>query len=88
MLTFWVLFLAFPANVVLVDAEERSFVGKKVFCIPEGVMVLRSENIVLLGQIDAEMDEAAMPRTSQEENERGIESEEKNLNDSRIWSIQ
>ena len=45
------------ANLVLHQTIERIHVGKCYGDIPRGVFVVRGENVVLLGEIDAEKTE-------------------------------
>jgi len=39
------------ANVVLEDAHEREYAGSMMFENPQGLMIIRSDNIVLVAQI-------------------------------------
>ncbi|KAI4458536.1 LSM domain [Popillia japonica] len=50
------------ANLVLHRTIERIHVGKEYGDIPRGVFIVRGENVVLLGEIDAEK-EAGLPLT-------------------------
>ncbi|KAJ8961992.1 hypothetical protein NQ314_005774 [Rhamnusium bicolor] len=50
------------ANLVLHKTIERIHVGKEYGDIPRGVFIVRGENVVLLGEIDAER-EGELPLT-------------------------
>ncbi|KAG5885775.1 hypothetical protein JTB14_031211 [Gonioctena quinquepunctata] len=45
------------ANLVLHQTTERIHVGKEYGDIPRGVFIVRGENVVLLGEIDASREE-------------------------------
>lgn len=45
------------ANLVLHKTIERIHVGQKYGDLPRGIFVIRGENVVLLGEIDAEKEE-------------------------------
>ncbi|KAI8378024.1 uncharacterized protein BYT42DRAFT_572461 [Radiomyces spectabilis] len=45
------------ANLVLQDTIERIYVGNCYGDIPRGIFLIRGENVVLLGEIDAEKEE-------------------------------
>jgi len=46
------------ANLVLEQTIERIHVGKQYGDIPRGIFIVRGENVVLLGEIDAERESA------------------------------
>ena len=48
------------SNIVLENAVERRNVGKQCLDIPLGLFILRGENIVLLGAVDAGKEETEL----------------------------
>uniref|UniRef100_S4RCH1 U6 snRNA-associated Sm-like protein LSm1 n=1 Tax=Petromyzon marinus TaxID=7757 RepID=S4RCH1_PETMA len=53
------------ANLVLHQTIERIHVGKRYGDIPRGIFVVRGENVVLLGEIDADKEqETSLERVS------------------------
>ena len=49
------------ANLVLQDTVERVFLGNRYGDIPQGVYIVRGENVVLLGEVDLEQEDDVPP---------------------------
>lgn len=47
-----------PANLLLHDTIERTYIGNRYADVPKGLYIIRGENVVLLGEIDPEKEDA------------------------------
>ncbi|CAH8872035.1 unnamed protein product [Trichobilharzia szidati] len=55
-------------NVVLHEAVERIHVEKKFCDVPQGILLIRGENIIIIGELNPEVDiDEKLQRVSEEE---------------------
>jgi len=84
------------ANVVLEDAHEREYAGSMMFENPQGLMIIRSDNIVLVAQIDEAkesqgpikaVDKASLDAEAERLEEANVGVEPITLTDQSLWDF-
>eukprot|EP00798_Chlamydomonas_sp_ICE-L_P023663 gene23663-9194_t len=66
------------ANLVIVESMERIFVGEQFGDIPLGLQLIRGENVVLLGRVDADyevQEHEGLTRVSEDEIKQAFKAE-------------